>query len=363
MIHKPLYSFVNNSPVSDDADRITFERVSQIPADADSFGARVDGSDREPCVRGSMNPLPSGSRLRPRLPRVVRSPFAVLRALLSPSGQTVVYKTPGDDLRTGTLDTSPFVGTRVTGERHLTSTTDQHGNLTLSPNASEVAYIEGTDLVIDDLTGGTRSYSRQEIANGLPGGGGGLVERNIEHGTLVTVAWCRATGSDRLALIVSGGYETNPYLLLVFDRSTATTQVFNVRPDVIRYGLAWSPTCAEIVYSDDGQGVDVLDVSTDTHGQRIRHGFDLAWGTTGIGYRDNGDVYLLRGSGTVQLTSAAATDYGVVIFEQQGGETLAFVRNDTIHLVERIDRLGANPTVSLTTVATDRDVTTAAIGA
>jgi hypothetical protein len=294
--------------------------------------------------------------------RVMRPGYWLYRTM-RPNGQTVVYKTPGDDLRTGTLSTSPFRGTSVTGERHLTSTTDQHGSLALSPNASEVAYIEGTDLVIRDLTGGTRSYSRQDIANGLPGGGGGIVERNVEHGTLVTVAWCRASGSDRLALIVSGGYETNPYLLLVFDRSTATTRVFDVRPDVIRYGLVWSPSCAEIAYSDDGQGIDVLDVSTDTHGRRVRHGFDLGWGSTGIGYRHNGDVYLLRGSGTVQLTSAAATDYGVVIFEQGGGETLAFVRNDTIRLVERIDRLGPSPTVFLTTVSTDRDVTSVAIGA
>lgn len=279
------------------------------------------------------------------------------------SGQTGVYLTPGGELRTGTLQT--LLGSEIDNERVETTVSDPRGRIALSPDASEVAYIDGTEVVVRELNGsGVDRYSRTDLDRHQTGST--LPTNSIANGVLSTLAWCPASGSDRLAIRMTGGSEVSAELLLEFDRSSPSTEAHtSVAPNPHMRNVAWSPTCDRIAYKgDDGldDDLEILDISSGGSTVRVSNGRDPAWGDTGVAFVRNGNVHLDRSSGTVQLTSDSRVDINLVVFDSDGGESLAFRRGSEAKLIPGIDGIGSNPNPTVTDVETDMDVTTFDIG-
>lgn len=332
--------------------------------------------------------IPRRGALRTMAATIAAGPFTGCSSCLSnfnapePSGQTVVYKTPQDELRTGTLgqeiktSPNPHWQTTVQNERSITHVSNHQGRVALSPDTNEVAYIErqgsnpnkGTHIVIRPLGGGNaQRYSRTDLANYLTGGTY-RYGRDIELGNIQTLAWCPTGGSSRLAVNIQGGGEDAFPMLVEFDRTANATTVLS---DVMNRkfpGMAWSPSCDEIVYKQEHTGgassqattdLAVLDLGTNKHTRHISNGRDPAWGNTGIAFVRGGDIYLHRSGSSVQLTSTNQTEINLVFFEQQNGESLAFWRGSPpkLHLIERLDQkvpFGPNPNPSPTEVTTNK---------
>jgi hypothetical protein len=163
-------------------------------------------------------------------------------------------------------------------------------------------------------------------------------------------------------MALRGGSGLSGRLLFEFDRGSKSVRLFESAqsPDMFASEVAWSPSCDRIAYQAEGSGNDltVFDVGSGTNTRRVQQGANPVWGDTGIAFVRNGDVYLDRGSDTVQLTTSSPRDSNLVTFEQTPGETLAFRRGKNIYLIERIDQLGNDPDPSPRKVETDRDVAT-----
>lgn len=296
---------------------------------------------------------------------------------LKPVGQTVVYKTPQGELREGEMGvtatdetTTPNNKQVVNSEQSVASIGNTNGRLSLSPDASEVAYIDsdknsadwGTAVAIEGLNGGDERHSRSDLQSYWPD----AVPNSIDLGNLLALDWCPASGSDRLALTVDGRSELNGKLLFEFDRGKTEVKLLGSahRPNLFSPNMAWSPSCDKFAYREEpgpnesNPALTVLNVSTEKNTQRVQSGEDPAWGDTGIAFVRNGNVYLDTQNGTVQITSAAATDSNPVIFDQDPGESLAFRRNNEMYLVERIDQFGSNPNPSPKKVTTEEPVAT-----
>lgn len=294
---------------------------------------------------------------------------------LKPAGQTVVYKTPQGELREGSMsisltdetttpDSKPIVDT----EQRVSSAGNTNGQLSLSPDASEVAYVDannngmGTGIVIQSLNSGDTRHSRSDLQNYWPQS----VPNSITLGNILSLDWCPVSGSDKLAVTVDGRSELNGKLLFEFDRGQTEMNLFGSahRPNVFSPNMAWSPSCDEIAYREEpGPGesnpaLTVLNVGGETNTQRVKNGKDPAWGEAGIAFVRNGNIYLDGQNGTIQLTASSGTDSNPVIFEQEPGESLAFQRSNQLYLIERIDELGSSPNPSPRKITTDQSVAT-----
>lgn len=298
-----------------------------------------------------------------------------------PQGQTVVYKTPGHELRYGTIgQASQGSGHAVVNEQSITTITNPQGRVVLSPNAKEVAYIEagspGADdeVVIRSLSGGSVSrYSQTQLQNWSS-----LPSNSISNGILQSLEWCPTSGSDKLLLNISGGSELSGNILLRFDRNAQTTTFYSGATPYRLSQLAVSPSCQKIVYwtaaVQDPVSSPKLEVVKNTSNapttQTISNARSPGWGNQGIGFARNDDIWL---QGPTQLTSTTDEDYHPVFFEHpislglQTGESLAFVRNKgttsnpnrRLYLIERIDKTGPYTSAEL---ATDKNATTFDIG-
>lgn len=294
---------------------------------------------------------------------------------LNPTGQTVVYKTTQDELREGTLSpeltdetVTPDSKTVVGSEDSVASVGSTRGRLSLSPDATEVAYVGaggggwGDTIAIQTLNGGDEKHSRSD----LQGYWQDSIPNSITLGEVLSLDWCPTSGSDKIAVSINGRSELNGKLLFEFDRGSEEVKMFEPgrRPNMHHPNVAWSPTCDKIAYREESgpsgtnEPLTVWTVGNSTNTQRAKNGKDPAWGDTGIAFVRNGNVYLDRQSGSVQLTTSSATDSNPVLFEQGSGESLAFQRNNEIHLIERIDEFGSNPNPSVRKVETDRQVAT-----
>lgn len=304
---------------------------------------------------------------------------------LNPSGQTVAYKTPADELRWGelgiTVNPPPqFTGHAVENEQVVTAITNPPATarIALSPNANEVAYVEGnsqslgTDVVIRPLSGGSgQRYSLTNLASYLSSGTY-RYRREIENGHIQTLDWCPNGGSDTLGVVVQGGYENAIPMLVRFDRSANTTEVISEGMNKALPGVAWSESCNEIVYkraatpqssSQASTGLYELNVTAGTTSQRVSNARSPTWGTTGVAYVQNDDIWLnYAGGSTQQLTAASGPDFHPVLFDQQSGESLAYNRNTgtqsnpnrELRLIERVDQSGP---YTPETIATDKPPT------